>query len=72
MDTKPLTVKELDPEDQPRETAEKYGCGVLSVPDLWALILRTGVPGVPITRLCREMMHQNDGKLHNLERRSRK
>ncbi|MBD5298507.1 MAG: DNA repair protein RadC [Bacteroides sp.] len=72
MDNKPLTVKELDPEDQPREKAEKYGCGVLSVPDLWALILRTGVPGVPITRLCREMMHQNDGRLHNLERRSRK
>ncbi len=68
---KTLTVKELDPEDQPRERAEKYGCGVLSVPDLWALILRTGTPGTPITTLCREMMNLNDGKLHRLERRSR-
>ena len=66
-----LTVKELDPEDQPRERAEKYGCGVLSVPDLWALILRTGLPGMPITKLCRELMNMNEGKLHRLERRSR-
>lgn len=66
-----LTVKELDPDDQPRERAEKHGCGVLSVPDLWALILRTGTPGNPITTLCRDMMRENDGKLHNLERRTR-
>lgn len=69
---RPLTVKEFDPEDQPREKAEKYGCGVLSVPDLWALILRTGTPGTPITTLCREMMNMNEGKLHRLERRSRR
>lgn len=69
--SRPLTVKELDPEDQPREKAEKYGCGVLSVPDLWALILRIGTPGTPITTLCREMMNMNGGKLHRLERRSR-
>lgn len=68
---KPRTVKDFDPDDQPRERAEKHGCGVLSVPDLWALILRTGTPGVPITDLCREMMKQNAGKLHQLERRSR-
>lgn len=66
------TVKDLDPDDQPREKAEKYGCGVLSVSDLWALILRTGLPGKPITELCRDMMHDNGGRLHNLERRDRK
>lgn len=69
---RPRTVKEFDPDDQPREKAEKHGCGVLSVPDLWALILRTGTPGMPVTELCREMMKQNSGKLHRLERRSRK
>lgn len=71
---KPLktrTVKDLDPDDQPREKAEKYGCGVLSVPDLWAIILRTGTPGNPITQLCRDLMRDNGGKLHNLERRTR-
>ncbi len=69
---KPRTVKEFDPDDQPRERAERHGCGVLSVPDLLALILRTGVPGMPVTDLCREIMRQNSGRLHELERRSRK
>ncbi len=67
-----LKVKDMDPDDTPRERAEKYGCGVLSVPDLWALILRTGVPGNPITQLCKEIMQSCEGKLSVLERRSRK
>lgn len=66
------TVKEMDTDDQPREKAEKYGVGVLSIPELWAIILRTGTPGNPITELCRELMRNNEGKLHNLERRTRK
>lgn len=66
------TVKEFDPEDQPRERAEKFGCSVLSVPELWALILRTGTPGNPVTELCRNIMHANDGSLHRLERRTRR
>lgn len=67
----PRTVKEFDPDDQPREKAERYGCAALAVPDLWAIILRTGTPGNPITELCRNMMRSNGGKLHNLERRTR-
>lgn len=63
-------IKDMDSCDTPREKAEKYGVGVLSVPDLWALILRTGIVGKPITELCREMMRENDGKLTRLERRS--
>lgn len=66
-----LTVKDLPADDQPREKAEKYGCGVLSIPDLWALILRTGTPGNPITQLCRDIMTQNNNSLHTLERRTR-
>lgn len=65
------TVKDLDIDDQPREKAEKYGCGVLSTADLWALVLRTGVPGKPITELCREIMRDNNGRLRSLERRTR-
>lgn len=65
------TVKEMDVEDQPREKAEKFGCGVLSVPELWAIILRTGSHGYPITQLCRDMMRSNSGSLHKLERRTR-
>lgn len=66
-----LKIKDMDSDDTPRERAEKYGVGVLSVADLWALILRTGIVGKPITELCRDMMRDNDGKLTRLERRSR-
>ncbi len=65
------TVKDFDPDDQPREKAEKHGCQVLGIPDLWAIVLRTGTPGNPITQLCRDLMNENGGKLHNLERRTR-
>ena len=65
------TVKEMDADEQPREKAEKFGCGVLSVPELWAIILRTGTPGYPITELCKDLMRRNDGSLHRLERRTR-
>lgn len=66
-----LKIKDMDSEDTPREKAEKYGVGVLSVADLWALILRTGIVGKPVTELCRDLMRENDGKLTRLERRSR-
>lgn len=65
------TVKEMDEDQQPREKAEKYGIGVLSIPELWAIVLRTGTPGYPITELCRDMMRENKGSLHKLERRSK-
>ncbi len=61
------TVKEMDEDEQPREKAFCHGVGVLSIPELLAVILRTGIPGKPIT----EMMRANDGRLHTLERRSR-
>lgn len=67
----PLTVKDLNPDEQPRERALAYGTASLSTPELWALILRTGTVGNPITQLCRELMNANDGKMHLLMRRSR-
>lgn len=65
------TVKEMDEDQQPREKAEKYGIGVLSIPELWAIILRVGTPGYPITELCRDLMRKNEGSLHRLERRTK-
>lgn len=67
-----IPVKEMDKEDTPREKAKKFGCSVLSVAELWALVLRTGTVGMPITQLCRELMHANDNRLTTLERRTRK
>lgn len=72
MSERPVrTVKEMDEDQQPREKAEKYGIHVLSIPELWAIILRTGTPGYPITELCRDMMRENKGSLHRLERRTK-
>ena len=64
---RPLTVKDMDVDDQPRERALKYGISTLSTPDLWALILRTGLPGKPITQLCRDLMRDNEQSLFKLE-----
>lgn len=68
---RPRTVKEFAPDEQPREKALRHGCGALSAAELWALVLRTGLPGKPITELCRDLMLANAGSLHSLERRSR-
>jgi len=67
-----VKVKDMDADDQPRERAVKYGIETLSTPDLWALILRTGLKGVPITALCRNLMRDNDNSLFNLERKGLK
>ena len=67
-----FTVKDMDADDQPRERALKYGIATLSTPDLWALILRTGIPGKPITQLCRDLMRDNENSLFRLERKSLK
>lgn len=66
-----VKVKELEVEDRPREKAMAHGIGALSTADLFAVILRTGQQGYPITQLCRELMKANDNSLFNLERRTR-
>lgn len=53
------------------EKAEKYGIKSLEPYELLAVILRTGQPGFPITKLTAELMRRNDGKLKVLERRTR-
>lgn len=67
-----LKVKDMDVDDQPRERALKYGISTLSTPDLWALILRTGLQGKPITELCRDLMRDNEQSLFKLERKTLK
>ena len=64
------TVKEFAEDDQPRERALKYGVESLATADLFALILRTGTPGVPVTDMCRRLMRANDDRLLYLERQT--
>lgn len=66
-----LTVKDLPSDEQPRERVLKYGIESLSNADLFAIILRTGTKGYPVTDICRDLMRINDNKLLNLERKTR-
>lgn len=64
-------IKDLNADDRPQERAWKYGCDTLSTADLWALVLRVGQPGKPITVLCRELMATVENSMLQLQRRSR-
>lgn len=67
---KPLTVKDFNKEEQPREKAEKYGLQALSNAELLAIVLRTGQPGLPVTRIAAELMQSRQNKFTLLERMS--
>jgi len=66
-----FTVKDLPADDQPRERAKRFGIASLSNADLFAIILRTGTRGYPITTLCRDLMKMNQNLFLNLERQTR-
>lgn len=72
MTEKHITQRDMDADSQPRERAIRHGCGILSLSELWAIILRTGAQGKPVTELCHDLMNANDGKMHRLERRTRR
>lgn len=71
-DKSKFTVKDFAEEDRPQEKAMIHGCSHLSVAELWALVLRSGQPGVPITEITRNMMRSCGNKLHSLQRLPRK
>lgn len=63
-------LRELPPDEMPREKALEKGFGSLTVPELLALIIRTGTKGHNVLDVCRELMRRNDWNLHTLQRRS--
>lgn len=71
-DSPTRTIKEFDPEEQPREKAARFGIASLTLPELLALILRTGVHGVNILDMARNLIRDNGGSLHSLARRTPK
>lgn len=66
---KPLTVKDFDVDDQPRERYQRYGVQALSNSELISIILRVGRRGRPITVIARELMNSCDNKFLKLEQR---
>ena len=50
-----LRIKELSPEERPRERLQELGPGALSDGELLAIILRTGARKYPATELARQL-----------------
>lgn len=69
-DTPTLTVKEFDIGLRPQEKALQHGVHVLSTSELLALILRSGQPGMPITKITAELLANSSDSLHMLGRKS--
>lgn len=65
------TVKNMDSDAQPREKALAYGIRSLTNAELFAIILRTGTVGLPITTLCENLMQTHANRIQNLERAPR-
>ncbi len=59
-------IRDLDLEERPYEKAEKYGIDSLTDSQLLAVILRTGLPGKPITKICKDMIEECGGKFRRL------
>ena len=60
-DVKYLTIKELPPEERPRERLQKSGPGALSDSELLAIILRMGTGNVSVTELAKKLVTHYGG-----------
>ena len=63
-------IQDVDEDDRPYERAWRYGIETLSDADLLAIILRTGMPGRPVTHICREIMKKCGGSFRRLSQTS--
>lgn len=58
-------VKDMPPDDQPREKLQRHGAQVLSNAEILAILLRTGTPQQNAIELARDILDQSGG-LHRL------
>lgn len=63
------SVKEMRPEQQPRERMMKYGAESLSDAELLAILLRTGTKGLNVVETARAMLSRFNG-LRNLSKQN--
>jgi len=64
-----LTIKEMPETERPRERLQAYGAGVLSTPELLAIIMRTGSRGENVLSLATRIV-SHFGSLPGLARAS--
>ncbi|MDE6271403.1 MAG: DNA repair protein RadC [Muribaculaceae bacterium] len=65
-------LRDINPEERPREKAMKHGFGALTNSELLALILRTGTIQCSITDICRQLFDSVDNSFSRLMRKSHK
>lgn len=58
-----LAIKELAPDERPRERLRLRGAASLSNSDLLAILLNTGLPGEPVTAVAQRLLTEHDGLL---------
>jgi DNA repair protein RadC len=60
-------IREMPPEERPREKLAAHGASALTDPELIAILLRTGVPGANAIEVARELLKEY-GSLRGLSR----
>lgn len=63
MTSRPLMVREMAPEERPRERLFQRGPASLSNGDLLAILLNTGLQGEPVTAVAQRLLVEHDGLL---------
>lgn len=61
-------IADMDNADKPREKALNYGISHLTNAELMAILLRTGIKGLSVLDLSRDILLSGDNKLSNLAR----
>ncbi len=56
-----LTVKELPPDERPRERLLRYGAGALTNAELLAVVLNTGTRGESVLELAQRLLVEHSG-----------
>ena len=56
-----LTIKELHPEERPRERLKQYGSSALSTGELIAIALNTGIKGESVTAIAQRLLTSHGG-----------
>jgi DNA repair protein RadC len=62
-----LKIREMPPDERPREKLAEHGASALTDPELLAILLRTGVKGANAVEVARELLEQY-GSLRGLSR----
>lgn len=65
-----MKMKQLGPDDRPREKFIRNGASTLSNAELIAIILRSGTPRTNVLELARGLLQDNSGSLSEISSRS--